>query len=131
MPRLRFSIARLMGIVLVSAVGLAAWHNADEPWAGVMLLLTWGILCLAIVGAVYCKGARRAWWLGFAIFGWGYFALLRCCQDWDVPLNPLHLLLEILEPWMAPPPRPDWTRPLAPRVRHPWKSSGLRNPYGS
>ena len=95
-----------MGIVLVSAVGLAAWRNADEPWAGAMLLLTWGILCMAIVSAIYCKGGRRAWWLGFAVFGWGYLALLRYSRDWGMPLNPLRLLLDMVQPWMAPPPQP-------------------------
>jgi hypothetical protein len=72
---IRFSIAGLMGIVVVAAIGLAALRNASETWAGVMLLFTFGVLLLAVVGVV-CRGeAERAWWLGFALFGWGYMAL--------------------------------------------------------
>jgi hypothetical protein len=35
----RLSILELMGIVLGLCVGLAAFRNANELWAGVMLLL--------------------------------------------------------------------------------------------
>jgi hypothetical protein len=38
-------------------------------------LLTCGVLCLAIVGVVCGGDARRARWLGFALFGWGYLVL--------------------------------------------------------
>ena len=73
--RIRFSIAGLMGVVLVSAVGFAALRNASEAWAGWMLLLTCGVLTLAVVGSL-CRGPdERAGWLGFALFGWGYLAL--------------------------------------------------------
>jgi hypothetical protein len=72
---LRFSIAGLMGAVLVAAIGLAALRDPSELWAGVIFLLTCGVLMLAVVGVV-CRGeARRAWWLGFALFGWGYLVL--------------------------------------------------------
>ncbi len=63
MRHLRFSITGLMGLVLVAAVGLAALRNASETRAGGMLLLTCGILALAVVGALYRDGAQRAWWL--------------------------------------------------------------------
>jgi hypothetical protein len=71
----RYSIAGLMGIVMVAVVGLAALRNPSETWAGAMLLLTCGILALGVVGAIDRRGARRAWWLGFSVFGWGYIAL--------------------------------------------------------
>jgi len=64
-----------MGVVLVAAIGLAALRNASETWAGVMLLLTCGVLALAVVGVVCRAESERAWWLGFALFGWGYLAL--------------------------------------------------------
>ncbi len=73
---IRFSIAGLMGVVLLAAVGLAALRNSSETWAGVMLLLTCGVLALAIVGVICRAESERAWWLGFALFGWGYLALV-------------------------------------------------------
>ena len=40
-----------------------------------MFLLTCGMLCLAIVGVVCRQEGERAYWLGFALFGWGYLLL--------------------------------------------------------
>ena len=57
LPSIRFSIAALMGLVLVAAIGLAALRNGCESWAGVMLLLTCGVLALAVVG-VFCGRLR-------------------------------------------------------------------------
>ncbi len=72
---IRFSIAGLMGAVLTTALGLAALRSASETWAGVALLVTFAILGLAVVGVVSRAADERAWWLGFAVFGWGYLAL--------------------------------------------------------
>ncbi len=106
MRRFRFSIAGLMGIVLIAAVGLAGLRNASALWAGTLLMLTCATLALAVVGAIYCRGPRQAWWLGFAIFGWGYLALLKCCSDPSVALHPLSVLLEIFGVRVIlPPPR--------------------------
>jgi hypothetical protein len=50
---------------------------SSETWAGVMLLTTWGLLMLSTIVAV-CRGrGDRPRFLGFAVFGWGYFALAR------------------------------------------------------
>ena len=71
----RFPIAGLMSAVVVVPLGLAALRNASETWAGATFLSTCAVLCLAIVGVV-CRGeSERAWWLGFALFGWGYLIL--------------------------------------------------------
>lgn len=71
----RHSIAWLMIVILVLAVGIAALRNASDLWAGAMLLTTLGLLTIAIVGATYRRGPDRAWWYGFALFGWGYLTL--------------------------------------------------------
>src|SRR5262249_29168198 len=71
----RFSIAGLMGAVVVAAIGLAAVRDPSETWAVVILLSTCGALALAVVGVVSRVGTERAWWLGFALFGWGYLTL--------------------------------------------------------
>ncbi len=83
---IRFSIAGLMGVVLVAAIGLAALRDATETWAGAMLLVTCGILALAVVGVVCRTESERAWWLGFALFGWGYLAL--AFWSWDNDRSP-------------------------------------------
>jgi hypothetical protein len=40
-----------------------------------VLTLVLLILGTAVFGAIYSRGRRRAGWLGFAVFGWGYFML--------------------------------------------------------
>jgi hypothetical protein len=54
---------------------LAALRNSSATLAGVTFLVTCAVLCLAVVGIVCDGDARRAWWLGFALFGWGYLVL--------------------------------------------------------
>jgi hypothetical protein len=72
---IRASIAGLMGAVVIAALGLTALRSASDTWSGATLLATCGVLGLAIVGAI-CRGtAERSWWLGVALFGWGYMAL--------------------------------------------------------
>ena len=59
MRTIRFPIAALMGAVVVVALGLAALRNASDLWAGATFLVTCGVLCLAIVGAVCRTGTER------------------------------------------------------------------------
>ena len=75
MGRLRFSIAGMMVLVLAVSVGFASLRFPSEPLAGAVLLLTLGAFALAVLAAVYRRGERRAFWLGFALLGWGYMAL--------------------------------------------------------
>ncbi|MDB5352859.1 MAG: hypothetical protein JWN86_4106 [Planctomycetota bacterium] len=71
----RFSIAGLMVVVLVSGVAVAALKNASDAWAGVLLLLTLLLLGISLLGILHRRGGARAFWQGFAIFGWGYLVL--------------------------------------------------------
>src|SRR5206468_8102648 len=56
-------------------IGLAALRNATEPWVGVMFMATLGLLATATLGAAYRRGRSRAFYAGFALFGFGYLAL--------------------------------------------------------
>jgi hypothetical protein len=71
----RFTILSLMGLVVVLAVGIAALREANDDWAGGLLLATPLILCLALLGSLRGKEIHRSRRLGFALFGWAYFAL--------------------------------------------------------
>jgi hypothetical protein len=71
----RFSIAGLMGLVVVVAVGAAALRFASELWASVLLMLTLGVLGAAVLACHERTEKNRAWWRGFALFGWGYVLL--------------------------------------------------------
>jgi hypothetical protein len=75
MRSFRFSIAGLMGLVVLAAIGSAGLANPMGPWTGILGLCTRALLCLAVVGAICRAGAERVWWLGFASFGWIYLGL--------------------------------------------------------
>jgi hypothetical protein len=87
----RFSIRTLMAVILVSAVGLAALRNANELWAGTMLLITLAAVGVAVLGAVNLRGRERAWWQGIALFSGGY--LVFALVPWlSIHLGTTHLL---------------------------------------
>jgi hypothetical protein len=99
----RFTISGLMTTVLVASLGLTALHSANETWAGVMLLVTHGILALAVVGAICRRGAGRAWWLGFLAFGWSY---LHLSSSWAAYQLPTITLLEVIQSNIGAPASP-------------------------
>lgn len=102
MRSLRYSIAGLMGIVLVAAVGLSALKSASPAWSGAIYLLNRTVLGLAVLNAFYSRGARRAWWLGFCLFGWGYVALVDTRPEIKAPYYmPTSLVLLKIEPYLG------------------------------
>jgi hypothetical protein len=72
MPRYRVTIAGAMTLVLGSSLGLAALRHASETIANLVILATLLALSLAVLALIYRRGARRAFWVGFALLGWGY-----------------------------------------------------------
>jgi len=71
----RFTILGVMGLVLVSAVGLAALRGANDYWAGGLLTVTPLLFGLALIGALCGRPEKKAGRLGFVVLGGGYFAL--------------------------------------------------------
>jgi hypothetical protein len=71
----RFSIAKLMGFVGVIALGIAALRAASDLWVGIVVLVTAALLGFAMIGIAYRREGKRAWWFGFALFGWGYWVM--------------------------------------------------------
>jgi hypothetical protein len=70
MQRFRFSITMLLMVVAFCGLGLAALRAASGYWAALLVTLALIALLFATVAAVV--GERKAPWIGFAIFGWGY-----------------------------------------------------------
>ena len=71
----RFSIRTLMAFIVVSAFGLAALRNANDLWAGLLLLAALTATGTAILGAVNHRGRERSWYQGFALFSGAYLML--------------------------------------------------------
>jgi hypothetical protein len=71
----RISIVGSMVAICLIAIGIAALRDANERWTGALLLITLAVLACSAFGLAYHRGAARASWFGFAVFGWGYLSL--------------------------------------------------------
>jgi hypothetical protein len=102
----------LMVVVLIVGLDLAALRSPTGLWASALFTMTSGLLVAAILGIVYRRGPRRAFWLGFALFGWTY--LLVSDGPWfSAEVQPVLLttrLIEDLYPRLHPPPT-NWPPP--------------------
>jgi hypothetical protein len=76
--RVRFSIAGLMTVVFIFAVGFAGLRAASPLWASAMFTITFALLVAAILGCAACRGPVRMAWIGFAVFGWTYLLATFC-----------------------------------------------------
>jgi hypothetical protein len=75
----RVTLAGLLGIVAVAALGLAGIRSATTFWTSVASTLTLGLLLGAILGARLLRGNEQVFCLGFALFGTVYLVLV----NWD------------------------------------------------
>ena len=83
MKRIRFNIASLLVMILILGVGFAALRESSDVWQRGFFTLTLGVLLISILLAIHQTEKKRAYWMGFAIFGWIYLCSLLCR-----PLNP-------------------------------------------
>ena len=72
----RIPIAAFMAVIAVLAVELASFRVASDGYVDLTRHLTVVMLAVAVYLARYREGDRAAWWFGFALFGWAYFALV-------------------------------------------------------
>jgi hypothetical protein len=77
------SLILLAGSVLISSISLACARLAPGLWAGSTYLLTWWILGLTALGALFGRGRRREFWLGATFFGVGFLLLVFSREPYD------------------------------------------------
>ena len=67
-----FGVLGAMGVALVavSAAILAALRSTSDLW-----WVTTFVLLTAIVCGIHCQAATRAFWVGFAVLGWGHWVM--------------------------------------------------------
>jgi hypothetical protein len=80
MPPLRISLSTVLAIVAVVALGLAGMVSASRLATAAMGTVTLALLLAAILAAWLRAGSDRAFWVGFALFGWTYLVLVN--SDW-------------------------------------------------
>ncbi len=75
MKSLQMSILALVLIVVVCAMAFTALKTASDLWYGALYTFTAVLLLAALVAARFRRGNEKAFWFGFAVFGWGFFIL--------------------------------------------------------
>jgi hypothetical protein len=71
----RFSIRQLFAATALVAVGCLALVKPSALLAATMMGVVALALLAAVVFTIYRSGDKRAFWLGFAVFGWSYLLL--------------------------------------------------------
>ena len=72
MRRFRFHLGSLLILVLAFGISFAALRESNEIWDSSIFSITLGVLLISILLAIYRTEKRRAFWLGFALFGSAY-----------------------------------------------------------
>ncbi len=85
MGKPQLSLASLMGLIAVIALGITGVISASSFWTSAAATATLGLLLAAVLGAFLLRDAEHAFCLGFALFGVVYLVLV----DWDWVGGPL------------------------------------------
>jgi hypothetical protein len=98
----RVSILGLIAAVVACGVAFAALRGGSAYWIAAFYTMTVAFLLVAVVLAHYRRGASRAFWFGFAVFGWGMFIIganpwqLGFEQDYGIQPNPNMLTTKLI-----------------------------------
>ncbi len=99
LPRIQSRIAALMASIASVAVLLAAARGPSVPLIALAMSLAIATLLTASWQArIATTTGARAWWLGFAIFGWIYFGLAGWSKR---PVWPTTILVGGLADWLT------------------------------
>jgi hypothetical protein len=72
---MRFSLKTLLVLFTAIPVAIAGLLYANMVWGALFYTAAFIILLTGIVGAIVRQGEPRAFWIGFAVFGMGYFCV--------------------------------------------------------
>ena len=75
----RISLASLIGMVAMIALALAGMLSGSRLWLMLTSTVTLAVLLAALLASWLFLGNDRAFWVGFALFGWTYLILV----NWD------------------------------------------------
>ncbi len=72
MYRPTISIRTLLAIVAFIALACTSLVWANGIWATTLFTAALGVLLFGVLAAILRRGVKQAFWIGFAVFGWGY-----------------------------------------------------------
>jgi hypothetical protein len=73
MPQVRITMAHLVGMIAIVAIGLVPFNNPTQIWLGCLMYVKFSVIVAATFLARY--GKNRDWWFGFAALGASYTLL--------------------------------------------------------
>lgn len=73
MQGMRYSLGTLLGAMAVFAVTIVALRTGNWFWARALFTLALVLNLGAVLGGIFLNGKRRAFWIGFALFGLSYW----------------------------------------------------------
>ncbi len=77
----RPTLKGLMVVIALIGVGTGAMIRPNKFWALVLPVFLLTMLLTAILGFLIRRGPKRAYWVGFALFGWAYLVPILYWQD--------------------------------------------------
>ena len=75
MKSLQLPILALVLIVAACAIAFTALKTASELWYSTFYTFTAVLLLSAVIAARFRRGNEKAFWFGFAVFGWAFFVV--------------------------------------------------------
>jgi hypothetical protein len=75
MRRFRSHVGSLIGFILICGIAFAALRESTDWWEKGTFTLIVLVLLGPVLLAIHRTGARRAFWLGFSLFGFVYLSL--------------------------------------------------------
>jgi hypothetical protein len=90
MYRPTISIRAMLCVVAFVGLACVALVRANSIWATVMFTGALAVISLGLLAAILLRGARQAYWAGFALFGWLYLWMAHWPSDtgWIGPNQP-------------------------------------------
>jgi hypothetical protein len=71
----------MLGAVAFIALACVALVRCNYIWASSIFTTTLAVISFAVLAAVFRRGAKQAFWIGFALFGWGYLWMAHWPPD--------------------------------------------------
>jgi hypothetical protein len=62
----------MLATICICGVAFAALRSPNEWAASAILTVTFAVLLFSLLGSLFLQQGRRAFWTGFALFGWVY-----------------------------------------------------------
>lgn len=84
MYRPTISIRAMFCVVAFVGLACVALVRANSIWSTVMFTAALAVISLGVLAAILRRGAKQAYWIGFALFGWLYLWMAHWRSDPDV-----------------------------------------------